>query len=185
MNGVPGVPPPALIWSYDTGGTNGIGRLTGMSDESGSTSFSFGRTIQMTYPYGTQVTTAYGADGRPNEIRVNGNLLLAISSINRLASPRAGCGVITRRMRAASIPTVDSKPIALASDTRTLTYNAANCVINTADTNPVYNRTYDYDALNRLTSQSDNTSFLLWDRCQQQPYQHAIRQCQSSLYPGD
>jgi len=71
---------PALIWSYDTGGTNGIGRLTGMSDESGSTSFSFGRTIQMTYPYGTQVTTAYGADGRPNEIRVNGNLLLKTSA---------------------------------------------------------------------------------------------------------
>jgi hypothetical protein len=43
-----------------------------------------------------------------------------------------------------------------------LIYDAASRIINTADTNPVYNRTYDYDALNRLTSQSDNTSFILW-----------------------
>ncbi|MBL8499394.1 MAG: RHS repeat protein, partial [Nitrosomonas sp.] len=41
--------------------------------------------------------------------------------------------------------------------------DAASRIINTADTNnPVYNRSYDYDALDRLTSQSDNSGFKLW-----------------------
>ncbi|MBP6368238.1 MAG: RHS repeat protein [Nitrosomonas sp.] len=50
----------------------------------------------------------------------------------------------------------------VGSDTRTLTYDAASRVTQTTDTNPVTNRTYDYDGLDRLISQSDNTSFKLW-----------------------
>ena len=50
----------------------------------------------------------------------------------------------------------------VGNDTRTLTYDAASRITNTTDTNPVYNRTYDYDGLDRLISQSDNTSFKLW-----------------------
>ena len=50
----------------------------------------------------------------------------------------------------------------VGSDTRTLTYDAASRITNTTDTNPVNNRTYDYDGLDRLISQSDNSGFKLW-----------------------
>lgn len=190
---VAGIPAAAaLIWNYDAG-TNGIGRLTGMSDESGSTSFSydpngrllnktqitkigtinytqtlgyqydnFGRLHQMTYPSGTQISTTYGADGRPVEIRVNGNLLLSNIVYQPFGEPKSwvwGNGQAYTR-------SFDSdgrlKTHRVGSDTRTLTYDAASRITNTTDTNPVYNRTYDYDALDRLTSQADNTGFKLW-----------------------
>lgn len=35
----------------------------------------------------------------------------------------------------------------VGSDTRTLTYDAASRITQTTDTNPMYNRTYDYDGL--------------------------------------
>ncbi|MBK6957193.1 MAG: hypothetical protein IPH22_01275 [Nitrosomonas sp.] len=38
----------------------------------------------------------------------------------------------------------------VGSDTRTLTYDAASRITQTTDTNPVTNRTYDYDALDRF-----------------------------------
>ncbi len=50
----------------------------------------------------------------------------------------------------------------VGSDTRTLTYDAASRITQTTDANPVNNRTYDYDALDRLISQSDNSGFKLW-----------------------
>ena len=50
----------------------------------------------------------------------------------------------------------------VGSDTRMLTYDAASRIMQTTDTNPVTNRTYDYDALDRLISQSDNSGFKLW-----------------------
>jgi len=189
--GVPGAT--QLIWSYDTG-TNGIGRLSSMTDESGSTSFSYdahgrlltktqiatigtvnynqtlnyqydnvGRLSQMTYPSGTQITTSYGADGRPVEIRVNGNLLLGNIVYQPFGAPKSW----TWGNGQTHIRSFDQdgqlKTHPIGGDTRTLTYDAASRIINTADTNnPAYNRTYDYDALDRLTSQSDNSGFKLW-----------------------
>jgi RHS repeat-associated protein len=50
----------------------------------------------------------------------------------------------------------------LGTGTQTLTYDAASRITGTAHTNPVYNRGYTYDALDRLTGQSDSTSFRLW-----------------------
>lgn len=190
---VAGIPATAaLIWNYDAG-TNGIGRLTGMSDESGSTNFSydpngrllnktqitrigtinytltlgyhydsFGRLDHMTYPSGTQVSTTYGVDGRPAEIRVNGNLLLSNIVYQPFGEPKSwvwGNGqAYTRSFD------LDGrlKTHPLGGNTRTLTYDAASRITNTTDTNPVYNRTYDYDALSRLTSQANNTGFKLW-----------------------
>jgi YD repeat-containing protein len=190
VTGVPGAT--ALIWSYDTG-TNGIGRLTGMTDESGSTSFSydlhgrllnktqiakigtinytqtlgyqydsFGRLSQMTYPSGTQVSTTYGADGRPVEIRVNGNLLLSNIVYQPFGEPKSWVWGNNQAYARSFDTDGRLKTHRVGSDTRTLTYDAASHIIQTADTNPVYNRTYDYDGLNRLISQSDNTSFKLW-----------------------
>ncbi len=39
------------------------------------------------------------------------------------------------------------KTHSVGGDTRTLTYDAASRITQTTDTNPVYNRSYDYDAL--------------------------------------
>ena len=183
----------ALIWSYDAG-TNSIGRLTGMSDESGSTNFSydpngrllnktqitrigtinytqtlgyhydsFGRLDQMTYPSGTQVSTTYGVDGRPAEVRVNGNLLLSNIVYQPFGEPKSwvwGNGqAYTRSFD------LDGrlKTHPAGGNTRTLAYDAASRITQTVDTNPIYDRTYDYDALGRLTSQANNTGFKLWD----------------------
>jgi RHS repeat-associated protein len=51
----------------------------------------------------------------------------------------------------------------LGSDTQTLTYDAASRIVGTTHTNPANNRNYAYDALNRLTNQSDSTSYRVWD----------------------
>ncbi len=190
VTGVPGAA--QLIWVYDTG-THGIGRLSSMTDESGSTSFSydahgrlltktqiakigtvnytqtlnyqydnFGRLSQMTYPSDTQVTTTYGADGRPSELRVNGNLLLSNITYQPFGEPKSW----TWGNNQAYVRSFDLdgrfKTHRVGSDTRTLTYDAASRITQTADTNPVYNRSYDYDALDRLIGQSDNSGFKLW-----------------------
>jgi RHS repeat-associated protein len=182
-----------MLWSYDAG-TNGMGRLTGMSDKSGNTIYSYdlqgrllnktqtakfgtinftqtlsyqydsmGRLERMTYPSGIQITTTYGADGRPTELRVNGNLLLSNIIYQPFGEPKSwvwGNGqAYTRGFDLDG--RLKTHPV--GSDTRTLTYDAANRITQTTDSNPVYNRSYDYDALNRLTGQVDNTSFKLWN----------------------
>ncbi|QOJ24279.1 MAG: RHS repeat protein [Gammaproteobacteria bacterium] len=189
--GIPGTT--ALTWSYDAG-SNGIGRLTGLSDESGSTSFSYdshgrllntlqiarinnasytqtlsyhydslGRLDQTTYPSGTQITTSYGADGRPSEIRVNGNVLLNNITYHPFGTPKSwvwGNGqAYTRSFD------LDGrlKTHSAGGDTRTLIYDPASRITQTTGPDPVYNRSYDYDVLNRLISQSDNSGFKLWD----------------------
>ena len=190
---VTGVPTTAAItWGYDTG-THGIGRLTGMTDESGSTSFSydlhgrllsktqiakigtinytqmlgyqydsFGRLSDMTYPSGTQVSTTYGTDGRPTEIRVNGNLLLSNIAYLPFGEPKSWVWGNNQAYTRSFDSDGRLRTHPVGSDTRTLTYDAASRITNTADTNPVYSRTYDYDARNHLVSQSDNTGFKLW-----------------------
>ncbi|MBX9893671.1 MAG: hypothetical protein K2Y09_00620 [Nitrosomonas sp.] len=196
---VPGVPGATMLtWSYDTG-ANGIGRLTGMTDESGSTGFSydphgrlltktqtakiasgaagntinyihtlgyqydsFGRLSQTTYPSGTQIVTNYGADGRPNEIRIDGNVLLNNIAYHPFGEPKSwvwGNGqAYTRSFDLDG--RIKTHPV--GNDTRTLIYDLASRITQTTDTNPLYNRSYDYDALDRLTSQSDNNGFKLW-----------------------
>jgi len=195
VTGVPGTI--ALTWSYDAG-TNGIGRLTGMIDESGSTGFSydphgrlltktqtakivsgtgntinyihtlsyqydsFGRLNQTTYPSGTQITTSYGADGRPNEIRIDGNVLLNNITYHPFGEPESwvwGNGqTYTRSFDLDG--RLSTHPV--GNDTRALTYDPASRITQTTDTNPLYNRSYDYDALDRLIGQSDNSGFKLW-----------------------
>jgi RHS repeat-associated protein len=190
VSGVTGIA--SLLWNYDSG-TNGIGRLTSFSDQSGSTGFSydlhgrlltktqtanlnainftqtlsyqydsFGRINQMTYPSGTQITTTYGADGRPTELRINGNLLLSNIVYQPFGEPKSwiwGNGQAYTRSfdqdgRLATHP--------MGGDTRIITYDAASRITQTTDTNAVYNRSFDYDALDRLTNQTDNTSSKLW-----------------------
>ncbi|NBQ68298.1 MAG: RHS repeat protein [Nitrosomonadaceae bacterium] len=188
----------SIAWSYDAG-PNGIGRLTGMTDESGSTAFgydpygrlltktqtvklvsgngttinyihtlsyqydSFGRLSQTTYPSGTQVATSYGDDGRPVEIRVNGELLIGNIAYQPFGEPKSwvwGNGqVYTRSFDLDG--RIKTHPA--GSDTRTLIYDPASRITQTTGIDPMHNRSYDYDALNRLTSQSDNSGFKLWN----------------------
>ena len=190
VTGVPGAT--ARTWSYDAG-TNGIEQLTGMTDESGSTSFNYdqhgrlltktqiakigtvnyiqtlsyqydsaGRLEQMTYPSGTQITTTYGADGRPNEIRVNGNLLAGNIVYHPFGAPKGWTWGNGQAHTRSFDQDGRLKTYPVGSDTRTITYDAANRITQTTDTNPVYNRSFDYDALDRLTGQSDNSGFKLW-----------------------
>lgn len=188
--GVPNIDP--ITWSYDAG-SNGIGRLTGMTDESGSTTYRYdqhgrllnkiqtvkfgarsfvqtlgyqydndGRLSQTIYPSGAQISTLYGVDGRPTEIRVDGVTLIQNIAYQPFGAVKGwtwGNGQVHTRSfdldgRLTQHP--------MGSDTRTITYDAASQIIQTSDTNPVYNRGYTYDELGRLNGRSDNTSFRLW-----------------------
>jgi RHS repeat-associated protein len=190
VTGVPNIDP--ITWSYDAG-SNGIGRLAGMTDESGSTAYSYdlhgrllnkiqtvkfgtrtftqtlsyqydssGRLSQTTYPSGTQISTLYGVDGRPSEIRVNGTALIQNITYQPFGAVKGwtwGNGQVHNRSFDLD-GRITQHPI--GSDTRTLTYDAASQIIQTSDTNPAYNRGYSYDELGRLIGRSDNTSFRLW-----------------------
>jgi YD repeat-containing protein len=188
--GVPNIDP--ITWTYDVG-SNGIGRLTGMTDESGGTTYRYdqhgrllnkiqtvkfgarsfvqtlshqydidGRLSSTTYPSGTQISTLYGVDGRPSEIQVDGVTLIqniAYQPFGVVKGWTWGNGQVhTRHFDLDSRLTQHP----MGGDTRAITYDAANQIIQTNDTNPVYNRGYTYDELGRLIGRSDNTSYRLW-----------------------
>lgn len=183
-----------VIWTYDTG-SNGIGRLAAMTDESGKTTYQYdalgrllsktqtvvtyqresfthtvsyqydssGRLSQTTYPSGTKISKVYGADGRPVELRINDDVLLHDITYHPFGAPKSwtwGNGRVHHRSfdldgRLTQHP--------LGADTQTLTYDAANRIVSTTQSNPIYNRAYDYDVLDRLIRQGDSTTVKLWD----------------------
>ncbi|MDR4515568.1 MAG: hypothetical protein MRJ23_12930 [Nitrosomonas sp.] len=190
---VTGVPQTdSITWTYDTG-TNGIGRLTGMSDESGNTSYQYdqyGRLIQktqtvshnsenfvqtlsyqynangqltrMTYPSGTQIDYAYGADGRPVELKINGNILIKDVVYRPFGEPESwNWGNNQAYSRSFDLDGRLTQHL-LGADTQTLIYDAASRIVNTTNTNTVYNRTYEYDANDRLIRQTGSTTTKLW-----------------------
>jgi RHS repeat-associated protein len=190
----PGIPYTAPVtWTYDTG-SNGIGRLAAMTDESGKTTYQYdalgrllsktqtatyqrdsythtvsyqydssGRLSQTTYPSGTKISTVYGADGRPVELRINGDVLLHDITYHPFGAPESwtwGNGRVHHRSfdldgRLTQHP--------LGADTQTLAYDAASRIVSTTQSNPIYNRAYDYDVLDRLIRQGDSTTVKLWD----------------------
>ncbi len=190
---VTGVPQTGTItWTYDTG-TNGVGHLTQMSDESGSTSYQYdahgritnktqtvsynsenfvqtlsyqynanGQLTSMTYPSGAQITYTYGTDGRPTELRVNGAVLMQNIVYRPFGEPESwSWGNSQVYSRSFDLDgRLTQHP--LGSETQALTYDAASRIINTTNTNTVYNRTYEYDANDRLIRQTDNTTTKLW-----------------------
>ncbi|MBX3630971.1 MAG: RHS repeat protein [Nitrosomonas sp.] len=190
---VSGIPPTGTItWTYDTG-SNGIGRLVHMNDESGSTGYQYdqhgrltgktqtvshngenfvhtlsyqynasGQLTRITYPSGAQIDYAYGIDGRPKELRINGNILMKNIAYRPFGEQESwNWGNNQPHSRSFDLDgRLTQHP--LGSDTQTLTYDAANRIVNTTHTNPANNRNYAYDALNRLTHQSDSTSYRVW-----------------------
>ncbi|MDR4517690.1 MAG: hypothetical protein MRK00_09950 [Nitrosomonas sp.] len=191
---VAGIPQTGSItWKYDIG-ANGIGRLTEMSDESGSTSYQYdqygritsktqtvafgsrrltktlnyqysasGQITRITYPSGAQIDYAYGIDGRPVELKINGDTLMKDIVYRPFGEPESWNWV--NGLPHSRGYDLDSRltQYPLGSDTQTLSYDAANRIIGTTHTNPVNNSNYAYDALDRLISQSDNTSYRVWD----------------------
>ncbi|MCB1948820.1 RHS repeat-associated core domain-containing protein [Nitrosomonas sp.] len=190
VNGVPETAP--ITWSYDEG-DNGIGRLTGMSDESGNTTYSYdlhgrllnkvqtsqhadtsfthslgyqydssGRLSKTIYPSGAQIETIYGIDGRPSEIRVNGNVLIKNITYQPFGSPKSW----TWGNGQAHVRSFDQDgrltQYLLGSDTLSLSYDAASQITATTGANPAYTRSYGYDELGRLIRQEDNAKTSHW-----------------------
>lgn len=191
---VKGVPQTgAITWTYDTG-ANGIGRLTSMNDESGSTSYQYdqygritgktqtvmfgarrltqtlnyqynasGQLVRMTYPSGAQIDYVYGIDGRPTQLLVNGNSLMQNIAYRPFGEPESwNWGNGQPHSRSFDL---DGRLMQhpLGADTQTLTYDSASRIVGITHTNPVNNRNYAYDALDRLINQSDSTSYRVWN----------------------
>ena len=183
----------AITWVYDIG-TNGIGRLTQMNDQSGSTSYQYdqygrltgkiqvvshdgenfthtlgyrynasGQLTRVTYPSGTQIDYAYGADGRPAELRINGDILMQNIAYRPFGEPESwNWGNSHPHSRGFDLDgRLTQHPLGV--DAQTLIYDPASRIVNTAQSNPIYSRTYEYDALSRLIRQTDNTSTRLWN----------------------
>lgn len=182
----------SLAWSYDAG-TNGIGHLTRMSDETGSTAFSYddhgrligkaqtvtsgnktythtlafeydsaGRLVKETYPSGTQVSTAYGIDGRPLEIRINGAVLMSNIVFQPFGAAKSwtwGNGTAYSRQY-----DLDGRlnQYAVGGETRTIKFDDAGRIVNYIHGNPVFDRLFEYDSVGRLTKEIDNISVSLW-----------------------
>jgi RHS repeat-associated protein len=185
-----------VTWSYDdpTSGRFAIGRLSSMTDPSGSTAYHYDRrgllrnetrtltAAQYTY------TTEYGhdADGNRAVIRYPSTQLTVEYAFDHAGRPTSASGVVTA---ATYQPFGPLKSVSFANGTTqtmtydqryrmtsnkltapsttiahyTYVYDAAGNITGLLDaTDPSYDRTFQYDDLNRLTVANTGTS--LWQR---------------------
>ncbi|MDP1536434.1 MAG: DUF6531 domain-containing protein [Burkholderiales bacterium] len=168
----------AVDYRYDQG-TNGIGRLTGMTDAAGTTVWSYtaqgklaaktqtvagvtrilaygydaaGRLASLTYPSGKTLSYGYDAAGRIAGISVDGVVLLANVQYQPFGPARSwswGNGSAYSRSFD-SDGRIAGYP--LGASQRSLSFDAAGRIVGLADTNPVAGQSLGYDALDRLTS---------------------------------
>ena len=167
----------SAVWQYDQG-ANGIGRLSMITDVTGSTGYSYdanghvtqktqsagavtltmtygydagGRLASVTYPSGQQVLYAYDAAGRVSGTTANGQTL--VSGVTYL--PFGMASGWTAGNGASYLRTIDLDGritgLALpAADTIALNYDAASRIAGRMETGqPAQN--FSYDALDRLT----------------------------------
>ena len=122
-----------------------------------------GQLTGMTYPSGTQIAYTYGTDGRPTELRVNGTVLMQNIVYRPFGEPESwNWGSGQPHSRSFDLDgRLTQHP--LGSDTQSLSYDAASRIVGTTHTNPANNFNYAYDALDRLTNQSDSVSYRVWD----------------------
>ncbi|WP_177170334.1 RHS repeat protein [Nitrosomonas marina] len=191
---VTGVPQTGSItWVYDNG-TNGVGRMTRMGDESGSTGYQYdahgrvirktqtvvfgkrnlthsisyqysdsGQLMRISYPSGAKIDYVYGKDGKPIELHINGDALMRNIVYRPFGEPEGWDWGNDQQHRRSFDLNGRLTGYPLAADTQTLVYDAANRIVNTTHTDPINNRTYEYDALGRLIRQTDGASTRLWD----------------------
>jgi RHS repeat-associated protein len=173
----------SIVWQYDAG-ANGKGRLTRITDATGSTSYSYdanghvtrkqqvisgltrttlygydagGRLSSITYPSGKKVAYTYDTAGNLIRVTVNGQSLISgvtYAPFGHLTEWRFGNGATYRR-------TIDKDnritSLALpAGNNISLLYDAASRITKITD-NKIPAKTFGYDALDRLTSYAGGT----------------------------
>lgn len=167
-----------LTYSYDQG-PNGIGRLSNITDGSGSTAWSYdahgrvlsrqqtmgsvvttvgysydaaGRLENMTYPSGNVVTYSY-ADGKISSLTLNGTTTILSQVLYQPFGPTRGWtwGNMTLAVREHD---ADGKVVAVDSaGAKTYAYDDAQRITMISDLDdPDLSQTYGYDAVDRLTS---------------------------------
>jgi RHS repeat-associated protein len=121
-----------------------------------------GRLVQTTYPSGARITVLYGDDGRPVEMRVNDQALIRNIVYQPFGGPKSwiwGHGPSHDRHF-----DLDGRLIqhVLGEGMQSLSYDPASRITQTLHTNPIFNRSYNYDALDRLTHQLTSSSHYQW-----------------------
>ena len=167
-----------ITYSYDAG-VNGKGRLTGMTDMSGSTAWDYdqkgrvirkqseitggavyvvtygydaaGRISTLTYPSGKIVTYGYDAAGRMSSVSLDGYALISNIAWQPFGPPKSW----TWGDGSSSTRSFDSDgrmvTHTIAGTVRTVTYDLASRITQIADGTPATTSTYSFDALDRLT----------------------------------
>jgi len=165
-----------IAFSYDQG-QGGVGRLTGMTDESGTTQWEYdlhgrvtlkavsvggvprsigyrydsqGRLDQLTYPSGKVLTLAWRA-GKLDSLGLDGQPVLADVQYHPFSGPRQwsfGNGRLVSRGYDADNRLV-SYP--LGASTRSLAFDDAGRITYISDSNPALSQGIQYDDLDRLT----------------------------------
>jgi len=166
-----------IVFSYDQG-QGGIGRLTGMSDESGTTQWAYdlhgrvtqksilvggvprtlgyrydpqGRLEALTYPSGKVLGLIWRA-GKLDSMNLDGQPVVANVQYHPFSGPRQwsfGNGrVVSRGFDA------DSRLVSypLGNSTRLLSFDDAGRITHIGDSNPALNQGIEYDALDRVTA---------------------------------
>lgn len=173
----------SVVWHYDAG-VNGKGRVTGITDATGTTSYSYdayghatrqqqviggmkratlygydagGRLASMTYPSGKQIVFTYDAAGHVTGLRVDGQSVIraaTYSPFGGVTTWKFGNGAAYRRTI-----NLDNQITALAlpaGQTLSLKYDAAGRITEMTD-NRIPPKTFGYDALDRLTTYEGGT----------------------------
>lgn len=170
-------------------GIHGVGRLTGMTDESGSTVWTYNiygeltgkrqthqdglvRTVAHTYLNGQRTRLDYpsGAyveytwhQGRVTGIRVNGVPLLTDIQYQPFGAPKAwtwGNGQPYQQEQDPETGWTTRYP--LGADLRTLSYDPAGRITAYAHNRPRLDREFSYDPLDRLTGQTGYQGSTTW-----------------------
>ena len=174
----------SAVWQYDQG-TNGVGRLSKLTDITGSTSYAYdanghvtqkkqaigattlttaygydagGRLASVTYPSGKQVVYTYDAAGRVASVMANGQTLVkAVTYLpfGMVTGWTAGNGASYQRM-----VDLDGRITGLAlpaSDTIALGYDAANRITSLTESG-LAAQTFGYDARDRLINYKSGTA---------------------------
>ena len=163
-------------FSYDAG-TNGVGRLTGMTDESGTTQWQYdlhgrvtlkatsvggvpravgyqydahGRLSHLTYPSGKALTLTWRAN-KLDALTLDGQAVLGNVQYHPFSGPRQwsfGNGQLVSRSYDAD-NRLAGYP--LADSMRSLSFDDAGRITHISDSNTALNQAIQYDALDRLT----------------------------------
>jgi RHS repeat-associated protein len=174
-----GKPTQSIAFTYDQG-PNGLGRLTGFTDPSGSTALSYdargrliakaqttegrtwtlqhrydslGRLDRITYPSGRQVDALFDANGRISALTVNGTPLIGQVTYHPFGDTTGWTlSSAAGTPRAERPRDTDGRISAytLGAQTRTLTYDAASRIVQLSMSGQT--NTVGYDLNDRLTS---------------------------------